>query len=762
MTSDLSITDIAHQEGVYLLERPITGMGSLRQIDPLKDDRAPAHAAVIYSPGTGDFFDIEVISGGPINGVGPFDADLEVFIGSILDSRERDFLEHPNTVYAKLDGWTERDFTRCIIELDGLVSKDYSATWENSNAVVGTCQQVIIDHSTDPFRLTRVEDVATMHLPGLGNDLRWNMLAEPPDTMFEALGHFMELSIELRLGISEGMKLDPNPRFPMSHYSDMTNQFSLKTKVIDNNPSVDLQLGHKKDISIYENSGNDIGGMAKPGNKTQVDGQPVKTSTGWFDNDGTLHITNSRGDILASGHYDDKGRWVDAQTGKVYGGGGPMKAREAYEQTGQWQAVEDAREEGGKPILLDLNGDGEIDRMSLTASTVYFDLDGDGYLEETPWIGRDDVSRRVEDGFLVADRNGDGAVQSEELVLTLLTPDDPNDTDLQALKTVFDSNGDGVVDAQDTDWHQLRVWQDRNLNGEADAGELQTLAQRGITAIDVDPNGAWKSVEDLSAQELAAWGVTAADIVDIDTLEDGSHRGALLEGDMALLGTTRFTMNGATQLAADMAFLPSPFGIAWSMDGEGRATFRGDNGSSILVQIDTDPATAELAALGVTGLTGNAKDNVFTVGALLDGQGEPADALLSGGLGNDHLTGGAGSDWLAGGPGVDTMIGGDGADVLYIDAEDARFDGGAGYDVAVVDTAHAVTLTLTDWGLESVLGNRGDDVLRAGDRTDDVVLSGGDGVAQLARSGRLPLFMVSGRLGSCVGIVTGSPHSPVH
>lgn len=447
-----------------------------------------------------------------------------------------------------------------------------------------------------------------------------------------------------------------------------------------------------------------------------------------------LHVFDDEGRHIGSGYYNDDGHWVDTQSGRTYAHG-PMNARVAYEQRGEWQEVENNREEGGKPILLDLNGDGQIDRSGLDHQSVFFDLDGDGYLEESPWIGRDPDTGRVEDGFLVADRNGDGTVQAEELVLTLLTPDDPDDTDLQALKTVFDTNGDGAVDARDTGWHQLRVWQDRNMNGEADAGELQTLAQRGITAIDVDPNGAWKSVEELSAPELAAWGVTAADIVDIDTLEDGSHRGALLDGDMALLGATGFTMNGVTRLAADMAFLPSPFGIAWSMDGEGRATFRGDTGASILVQIDSDPAAAELATLGVTGLTGNAKDNLFTVGPLLDGQGQPVDALLSGGLGNDTLTGGTGSDWLAGGPGRDTISGGDGADVLYIDAEDAGFHGGAGYDVAVVDTAHAVTLTLTDWGLESVLGNRGDDVLRAGNRSDDVVLSGGDGNDQLTGGG---------------------------
>ena len=52
-------------------------------------------------------------------------------------------------------------------------------------------------------------------------------------------------------------------------------------------------------------------------------------------------------------------------------------------------------------------------------------------------------------------------------------------TDLAAL----DSNGDGKITSADADWSQLRIWQDANGNGVVDAGELETLAQAGITSI---------------------------------------------------------------------------------------------------------------------------------------------------------------------------------------------------------------------------------------------------------------------------------------
>ena len=48
---------------------------------------------------------------------------------------------------------------------------------------------------------------------------------------------------------------------------------------------------------------------------------------------------------------------------------------------------------------------------------------------------------------------------------------------------MLDSNGDGVIDAQDPVYSQLRVWKDLNHNGVLDDGENFTLAQLGITSI---------------------------------------------------------------------------------------------------------------------------------------------------------------------------------------------------------------------------------------------------------------------------------------
>jgi hypothetical protein len=47
----------------------------------------------------------------------------------------------------------------------------------------------------------------------------------------------------------------------------------------------------------------------------------------------------------------------------------------------------------------------------------------------------------------------------------------------------YDSNGDGVIDAKDPVFHQLRLWQDANHDGIAQASELVTPQIMGVTSI---------------------------------------------------------------------------------------------------------------------------------------------------------------------------------------------------------------------------------------------------------------------------------------
>jgi hypothetical protein len=68
-------------------------------------------------------------------------------------------------------------------------------------------------------------------------------------------------------------------------------------------------------------------------------------------------------------------------------------------------------------------------------------------------------------------------------VLTNLAPG--TTSDLQAATQLFDSNHDGKLDEQDQRWAEFKVWQDLDQDGVSDDGEMRTLADLGITSIDL-------------------------------------------------------------------------------------------------------------------------------------------------------------------------------------------------------------------------------------------------------------------------------------
>ena len=60
---------------------------------------------------------------------------------------------------------------------------------------------------------------------------------------------------------------------------------------------------------------------------------------------------------------------------------------------------------------------------------------------------------------------------------------DGNDAVAAGTFASFDTNNDGVINSSDADYNDLQVWEDLNQNGVLDSGEMQTLAQAGITSI---------------------------------------------------------------------------------------------------------------------------------------------------------------------------------------------------------------------------------------------------------------------------------------
>lgn len=130
---------------------------------------------------------------------------------------------------------------------------------------------------------------------------------------------------------------------------------------------------------------------------------------------------------------------------------------------------------GVLPIVLDLDGDG-LELVDYETSTVSFDMDLDGVADRTGWVGADD-------GMLVLDRNGNGVIDNA-LEISFARDDAAAVTDLEGLRA-WDSNRDGLLDARDDDFARFQIWRDANQNGISDAGELFSLAELGIDALNL-------------------------------------------------------------------------------------------------------------------------------------------------------------------------------------------------------------------------------------------------------------------------------------
>ena len=130
------------------------------------------------------------------------------------------------------------------------------------------------------------------------------------------------------------------------------------------------------------------------------------------------------------------------------------------------------------PIILDLDGDG-LETVGL-AGNVYFDHDGDGVLTKTGWAGKNDA-------LLVWDRNANGRIDTGAELFGDFTPLlngtlAPNGF---AALAALDANGDGVIDASDPAFHELKLWRDTSQDGQTGAGELITLADAGIVSLNL-------------------------------------------------------------------------------------------------------------------------------------------------------------------------------------------------------------------------------------------------------------------------------------
>jgi hypothetical protein len=164
------------------------------------------------------------------------------------------------------------------------------------------------------------------------------------------------------------------------------------------------------------------------------------------------------------------------------------------------------------PVVLDLNGDGQIGYSHVT-----MDVNGDGVLDNTAWTD-------AHDGVLVWDKLGDGVVHDNS---QYAFSQYGGNTDLEGLAAAFDTNRDGKFDSLDAQFKEFAVWQDANQNGVSDAGEVRSLTELGLVEINLTSDG----VQRQPADGVVEAGRTSA------TLSDGT---AVLVADASFAYTEDF------------------------------------------------------------------------------------------------------------------------------------------------------------------------------------------------------------------------------
>lgn len=128
----------------------------------------------------------------------------------------------------------------------------------------------------------------------------------------------------------------------------------------------------------------------------------------------------------------------------------------------------------GEPLVLDLDGDG-IELRSMEEG-VEFDIDNDGKPERTGFV-------TGADALLALDKNGNRQIDGVRELFGDKTGAKNGFEDLAR----YDSNGDGVIDRNDPIYSKLLLFQDINGDGRSQAGELSSLASRGIVQLSLNP-----------------------------------------------------------------------------------------------------------------------------------------------------------------------------------------------------------------------------------------------------------------------------------
>ena len=202
---------------------------------------------------------------------------------------------------------------------------------------------------------------------------------------------------------------------------------------------------------------------------------------------GKLNCSRKEGDVWPKYNIDDIEQIGNPSTYEKL----ICKINELWNQSKNWTPPRI------DPLALDLDGDG-IETRGVDGKVV-FDHNGDGVKTGTGWL-------RPDDGWLVLDRNSNGTIDNggELFGVDTVKADGTKATDGFDALSDLDSNDDGVFDAKDTRFADVRVWRDLNQDGVSQSNELSTLAANNIRSINLNKTTATTNLGNGNTQTATA------------------------------------------------------------------------------------------------------------------------------------------------------------------------------------------------------------------------------------------------------------------
>jgi T1SS-143 domain-containing protein len=278
----------------------------------------------------------------------------------------------------------------------------------------------------------------------------------------------------------------------------------------------------------------------------------------------------------------------------------------------------------GCPLVLDLDGDG-IELVN-RENGVQFDMGADGIMDNTAWVGADD-------GLLAMDINGDGTINDHsELFGTM-------EIDGFTVLAQYDSNQDGIVDANDEFWDDILVWRDANQDGVSQEGELFHLSDFGIVGINTNAtetdyyvNGQWIShdgtfiYEDGSEGQIVdAWFQHDAVVDNVHvTSGDGSYAAIDGESDLFLfeaIADSAATIENFDTEEGDVVDLSLLIDEGSNVgDAINEFVFLSEEDGNTVISVDVDGADGPAEAVEVArlqGVTGTSLEELSDNGNLV-------------------------------------------------------------------------------------------------------------------------------------------------